>query len=544
MSLFDRILESRGLVDNLRLRFLQPEYETAYDPFLLPDMQKAVDRLVIAKERQERICIYGDYDIDGITATVLVYESLKVFGFKKLDIYLPNRFVEGYGLTMNAVEDIAKKDTNLIVTVDCGSLSRTEIMRAANLGMDVIVTDHHNVAESQPPAIAVVNPKRHDHKYPFRDLAGVGVAFKLVQALQISMEGMVKGQEKWLLDLVALGTVCDVVPLIDENRAYVYWGMKVLSKTRRVGLRSLSEVSGVDLKNINSRHIGFKLGPRMNASGRLETAQYAFDLLVSKNIEDAIKKAELLDDLNTSRKDKQNEILKSATEQAERYISDPVLVLSHADWSHGIVGIVASKLMEKYKKPVFVLQELGEKSKGSARSYGDFSAAEAIRAAEDILIKGGGHNVAAGLTIATDNIPAFRDRVNRFYIDCNIKDQQYLLLPKEDVTVDDFSYINEELVSLIDQMEPFGCGNLEPVFRSDNLKVQSTKRMGAESQYLKIVLSDSHGNMFRFSSFNVSVEHFNIEPGDYLSIWYNVFINEWLNKRSIEGRILHLCKNK
>src|SRR4051812_16160576 len=217
MSLFEQILAARGFSGKSRELFLSPSYEAKHDPFLLPDMQAAVDRLVLARSRQERITIYGDYDIDGLTATTVLFESLESFGFKHVDSFIPNRFVEGYGLTIDAVEKIAATGATLIVTVDCGSLSEKEIVRAGELGVDVIVTDHHNVAAVQPPAVAVINPKRPDHSYPFIDLAGVGVAFKLVQALQTKLPGLEAGQEKWLLDLVALGTVCDVVTLVDEN---------------------------------------------------------------------------------------------------------------------------------------------------------------------------------------------------------------------------------------------------------------------------------------------------------------------------------------
>src|SRR5688572_23627765 len=300
-DLFDDILKSRGLTGGKRDRFLSPSYDAKHDPFLLPDMQKAVDRLVAARERQEPITIYGDYDIDGLTATTVLLDAFESFGFRKVDAFIPNRFVEGYGLTVDAVERIAASGASLIVTVDCGSLSEKEIIRANELGVDVIVTDHHNVAPVQPPAVAVVNPKRPDHSYPFIDLAGVGVAFKLVQALQTKLDGLPQSHEKWLLDLVALGTVCDVVTLVDENRANVFWGLKVLSQTKRPGLKALMAVAGVDPAKVNARSLGFALGPRMNAAGRLETAQYALDMLTAKDGMEALEKAQKLNEMNTAR---------------------------------------------------------------------------------------------------------------------------------------------------------------------------------------------------------------------------------------------------
>jgi single-stranded-DNA-specific exonuclease len=540
MTLFDQILASRGLDGEARERFLSPRYDDKHDPFLLPDMAAAVDRLVEARSRQEPITIYGDYDIDGLTATAVLLDAFESFGFKNVTAFIPNRFVEGYGLTIDAVEKIAVTGATLIVTVDCGSLSEKEIIRAGDLGVDVIVTDHHNVAPEQPPAVAVINPKRSDHAYPFIDLAGVGVAFKLVQALQTRLDGLDIGQEKWLLDLVALGTVCDVVTLVDENRANVYWGLKVLSKTRRPGLKALMAVAGVDPSTINARHLGFGLGPRMNAAGRLETAQYALDMLRATDPLEALEKAQQLDRLNIARRADQDIIFKAAIMQAEQYKDDPVLVVSHPDWNHGIIGIVAAKLLEKYKKPTYVLQEMGEESKGSARSYGDFSAADAIRASDDLIIKGGGHKLAAGVTLPTKNIPLFRARVNEFYRAKKLFNQASLLLPKEDVVVESLEHVNEVFLNQLVALEPFGNGNAEPVLRSNELLVLNIRRMGADAQHVKIELSEKGSDLaMQFLAFNAP-EYFFVEPGDIVSVWYQPTLNEWQGRRSVEGRLLHL----
>ena len=433
MTLFEQIIAARGITPDQRALFLSPDYSVRHDPFLLPDMEAAVARLVKARENQDRITIYGDYDIDGLTATTVLLDAFTSFGFEHLETFIPNRFVEGYGLTLDAVEKIAATGAQLIVTVDCGSLSHKEIERANELGIDVIVTDHHNVAETPPPAIATINPKRKDHAYPFIDLAGVGVAFKLVQALQTRLDGLPLGHEKWLLDLVALGTVCDVVTLVDENRTNVYWGLKVLAKTRREGLKALMAVAGVRPEVVNARSLGFGLGPRMNAAGRLETAKYAQDMLLETDPMEALRFANQLDELNKKRRGDQDIIFKEAQLQAEELIDDSVLVVSSKGWNHGIVGIVAAKLLEKYKKPAYVLEEMEHEAKGSARSYGDFSAADAIRAADDLIIKGGGHKLAAGVTLLPENIAAFRKRVNEFYASLNLKDQPALLLPKADI---------------------------------------------------------------------------------------------------------------
>jgi single-stranded-DNA-specific exonuclease len=538
MNIFEEILASRGLVGPKRDAFLNPSYDDKHDPFLLPDMQKAVNRLVEARSKQESITIYGDYDIDGLTATTLLLDAFDSFGFEKVDAFIPNRFVEGYGLTVDAIERIAAAGAQLVVTVDCGSLSEKEIIRANELGVDVIVTDHHNVAPIQPPAVAVINPKRPDHSYPFIDLAGVGVAFKLVQALQTELEGLPVGQEKWLLDLVALGTVCDVVTLVDENRANVFWGLKVLAQTRRPGLKALMAVSGVDPTKVNARSLGFGLGPRMNAAGRLETAQYALDMLRATDGMMALEKAQQLDALNATRRTEQDTILKEAIIQAEKYKADPVLVVSSEGWNHGIIGIVAAKLLEKYKKPTYVLEEMGEESKGSARSYGEFSAADAIRASDDIITKGGGHKLAAGVTMPTKNIEAFRARVNEFYRLQKLFNQEALLLPVAD-TKAVFEHVTEDLVTLLETLEPFGNGNPQPILKSENVLVLNQRRMGAESQHLKLELQDQSSKRMQMLAFNAP-SHFFVEPGERVTIWFQPDINEWQGRRTVEGRLLHL----
>lgn len=539
MTLFEQLLAARGLAGDAKEVFLSPDYEKRHDPFLLPDMQRAVDRLVQAHKKQERITIYGDYDIDGLTATTVLLDAFTSFGFQNVEAFIPNRFVEGYGLTIEAVEKIALTGAQLIVTVDCGSLSEREIIRANELGVDVIVTDHHNVALVQPPAVAVINPKRPDHEYPFIDLAGVGVAFKLVQALQTVLPGLPRGQEKWLLDLVALGTVCDVVTLVDENRVNVYWGLKVLSKTRRPGLKALMAVAGVEPEKVNARSLGFGLGPRMNAAGRLETARHSLEMLRAVDGMTALEKAQQLDTLNKARRSEQDAIFKAAILQAEQFKDDPVLVVSHPDWNHGIIGIVAAKLLEKYKKPTYVLQEMGKESKGSARSYGDFSAADAIRAADDIITKGGGHKLAAGVTLPTENIVAFRQRVNEFYKSQKLKNQAHLLLPKEDISVPHFTDIHEELLDLISQLEPFGNGNPEPILKIENILVLAVRRMGTEAQHVKLELQDMTQKAMHFLAFNAPA-HFFVEPGECVTIWFQPTINEWQGKRTVEGRLLHL----
>ena len=541
MTLFEQILTARGLTTRAaRQAFLQPDYMAVkHDPFLLPDMKKAVARLKQAREQGEKIVIYGDYDIDGLSATALLLDAFGKFGFEDVDAFIPNRFVEGYGMTMGAVDKVRDMGADLIVTVDTGSLCHAEIAYAASLGIDTVVTDHHNVAETPPPSVAAVNPKFSGHTYPFRDLCGAGVAFKLVQALQTELDGLPDGYEKWLLDLVALGTVCDIVTLVDENRANVYWGLEVLKKQQRPGLKALMAVAGVEPDQVNARHLGFGLGPRMNAAGRLETAQHALDMLTARDGLAALEASEKLEELNGKRRGIQDAIFEEACVQAEELADDRVLVVSSDGWNHGVIGIVASKLVEKYKKPVFIIGERGEEATGSARSFGDFSAADAVRAADDIIIKGGGHGAAAGVTLATGKIGDFRQRVNEFYDSLQLTNQERYLLPRADVEIDDFSEITEELIENLAKMEPFGNGNPEPVLKITRASVLSMRRMGADGQHVKLALRDKNGKVLQMLAFNAPEEFFR-EPGDEVAAWFQSTVNEWQGVRTVEGRLLHI----
>ena len=541
MTLFERILAARGLNDvSARQAFLSPDYAaTKYDPFLLSEMDKAVARLVLARQHQEKVVIYGDYDIDGLSATALLLDAFHSFGFQHLDAFIPNRFVEGYGMTIGAVDKVRDMGAQLIVTVDCGSLCHTEIAYAAELGIDTVVTDHHNIAPTRPPAVATVNPKYADHEYPFRDLCGAGVAFKLVQALQTRLDGLPDGYEKWLLDLVALGTVCDIVTLADENRANVYWGLEVLKKQRRTGLKALMAVSGIEPETVNARHLGFGLGPRMNAAGRLDTAQHSLDMLTATDGIEALAASEKLEAFNVERRSIQDEIFKQACEQADGMADDRVLVVASEGWNHGVIGIVASKLVETYKKPVFIIGIRGDTATGSARSFGNFSAADAVRAADDIILRGGGHGVAAGVTLETAQIPAFRRRVNEFYDSLNLINQTSFLQPHADVEIKDFAEITEELVEQISRMEPFGNGNPEPILKITHVVVAGVRRMGANGQHVKIALRDASEKTLQVLAFNAP-EMFFREPGDEIAAWFQPNINEWNGVRTVEGRLLHV----
>lgn len=541
-EIFLEILKKREASGVIRsVNSLTPDYEQSkHDPWLLPDMDKAVERLIRAKKEKEKVVIYGDYDIDGLTATTLLQEAFFKFGIV-VDTFIPNRFVEGYGLSSDAIRNLAEQNFDLIVTVDCGSLSHKEIDLAGELGMQVIVTDHHSVAETMPSAVATINPKRKDHNYPFIDLAGVGVAFKLVQAMQQKMEGLKPGQEKWFLDLVALGTVCDVVSLVDENRASVFWGLKVLSKTRRKGIRSLARATGIDLQNLNARHLGFVIGPHLNASGRLETAQHSLDLFLASTADRANDIAEKLCQMNIQRRANQDKIFEQAKLQAQEFVNEPVLVLSGKDWSHGIIGIVAAKILEEFKKPTFVLEEmLDGVAKGSARSFGDFSAVDAINFARPALERGGGHKLAAGVTLKIENIPKFRQLVNEFYASCNLKDQHNYLKPDPDINLDSFEGLNLSLLELMKKLEPFGNGNPEPIVKIRGAILKEARAVGKEGRHLKITAMDRNTNFLKGIGFGMGNLSGLVDKK--IDLVVKIIENEWQGRRSAEGQVIEITE--
>lgn len=487
------ILKRRGYVNSQQQQaFLYPSYEHhLHDPHQLAGMAAATERIKQAIEAQEAIVVYGDYDIDGLSATALLLDSLAQMG-AQVSAYIPDRFDEGYGINTQALKKIHSQRVGLVITVDCGSSSREPLTWARDAGLDVIVTDHHEIDASMagelPPAVAIINPKRSDQAYPFDGLAGVGVAFKLVQALQREYKLLPAGREKWLLDLVALGTVCDVVPLTDENRVLVAYGLSVMGKTTRLGLRALAQVAGIELEQADTHHFGFVLGPRLNAAGRLEHAQTALELLRASRKHEAQIAAKRLDALNSERRGQQDEILAEALLQADNYRDDPVLVLSHPDWSHGIVGIVAAKILERWHKPTIILQELGEEAKGSARSLGDFSMVEGLQAAAAHLHKYGGHHVAAGCTLATAEIPALRRTLNDYYRQRGFGDLRSA--PEADIEISDLSVLNEATYQDVLRLAPFGMGNPSPLFALSGVEISQARAVGASGKHLKATLTD------------------------------------------------------
>jgi single-stranded-DNA-specific exonuclease len=540
-ELLVQILAGRGLSKAEIAKFLYPDYDAgAYDPGLLTDMTAAVDRIVLAGERGERVVVYGDYDIDGITASAVMIEGLAALGINATS-YIPDRFEEGYGINLAALEHLKAEGADLVISVDCGITSVGEAAWAREHGLDLIITDHHAVPAEIPGAIAVINPKRPGDAYPFKDLAGVGVAFKVIQALQRRTGSPAPGQEKWLLDLVAMGTICDVVTLVDENRTLASFGLKVLRQTRRVGLRELAAVAGVEVSKISAYHVGYVLGPRMNAAGRLEHASQSLELVMTTDRTRAREIAAELDALNRQRRADQDAIFAMADEMAAAYADDPVLVLAHPEWSHGVVGIVASKLVEKWQKPTLVAQILTQEAgadgivyaKGSARSVGNFNMVEALRAHEPLFTKFGGHFFAAGYTLPVDRIEHLRTGLNEHFVAMGASNAP-IEVRTADVTLADLRDVNEAALELLELLEPFGSGNPRPLWALGGLTVEQVATMGRDKTHLRVKLRDDAGQRVMAVGFGLAEQYVGVQSGQRVTVLGELNKNEFQGKSTLQ----------
>ncbi len=530
-KLVAQILARRGMAPEAMAAFLWPNYdEHLHDPYLMTDMDRAVERLVAAVENGERVVVYGDYDIDGITASAVLLESLRALG-ADVHSYIPDRFEEGYGLNTAALEALQAEGATLVVSVDCGITSVAEADWAREHGLDLVITDHHTPPEVLPEAVAVVNPKRPGDDYPFKELCGAGVAFKLVQALQRRTGIPEAGQEKWLLDLVALGTVCDVVDLVGENRVLVAYGLKVMQRTRRPGLRALAVVGGVDIRKITARELGFVLGPRMNAAGRLDHAARSLELVETADEARAMVIANELENLNRQRRADQDRIFKEAMVQAEAHEADSVLVLADGGWSHGIVGIVASKLAERWGRPVVLGQVMGETTKASARSVAGFNMVQALRSCAELLTKYGGHYYAAGMTLPTANLEALRERLGRLAGDGGADESE---ATEADVVLDDLAEIGWPVYDDLALLEPYGAAHPVPVFELRQMVLGGLSQMGADGSHLRLAIQDEAGRTLAGVGFGLAGRYGQLQPGQRITVRGSLNKNEFRGERTLQ----------
>lgn len=502
------------------------------DPFLLVDMDKAVERINNALENSERICVYGDYDCDGITSTVLLYTYLQNMG-ADVSYYIPDRDSEGYGMNNGAVDVLAQRGVNLIITVDNGVSALEEIDYAATLGIDVVVTDHHKPRETLPNAVAVVDPHRTDCTAPFVDFAGVGVVFKLICA----MEG---GDGIELLDyygdLTCIGTVADIVPLVGENRTMVRFGLERLQFTDSVGLRALLEVAGVADKRITCENVGFALAPRINAAGRLGFTQMAVDLLLCEDPDEAARLAVEITEQNKARQGMELQILKDISRELAKnpqFLYERLLLLSGEGWHHGIIGIVCSKLMERYAKPCLLISVEGDTARGSGRSIEGFSLVEAVAACHGNLTRYGGHAAAAGFSLKASQIDAFRAQL------LENASRDYAQMPVMTVRIDREitpAELTVENLKKLSVLEPFGARNEQPVFAVLGTKLEAVYPMGSDGGHIRLKLS-KNGQSFYAVYFGMAQERFPYAVGDVIDIAANCDVNVYNNEERVSVKL-------
>ena len=482
-----KIIVNRHVVNDEDVRiFITPTRDDFHNPFLFKGMDIAVDRIIKAINNKEKILIYGDYDVDGITSTTVLKKYLMDRGIS-VDTYIPNRLHEGYGLNKKAIDTIKERNIDLIITVDCGISAIEEVDYAVRLGMDIIVTDHHEVGEKLPNALAVIDAKRKDNTYPFRALAGVGVVFKLIQALSIKLEIKPEEYLKYL-DLVCVGTISDIVPLEGENRTIAKLGLMLIKVTRNLGLRELIKSSGY--KEIDSNTISFGVAPRINACGRMGHEEEALKLFLAEDLESATKITKELNEYNTLRQSTEKAIYEEAVQQIEKNHLDAnnSIVLGGKGWHHGVIGIVSSKVTDKYYKPSILLSFEDNIAKGSGRSVPGFDLYEGLAKCEDLLEKYGGHSMAVGLTLKKENLENFKERFEQIAKEKNIKELVPIIYIDDELKLKD---INMDLVKSISILEPFGEANKVSLFLIRNLKIDSIRAL-SEGRHLKLTLRDEN----------------------------------------------------
>jgi single-stranded-DNA-specific exonuclease len=529
-----QVLYNRNIREPDQVRTFIADQTPLHDPFRLKGMSTAVERIARAIRDGERIAVYGDFDADGVTATALLTQTLQVLG-ATVAPYIPNRVDEGYGLNTGALDDLVSRGANLIVTVDCGIRSGAEVAYGNQLGMDIIVTDHHSVGANLPPALAVINPKQPGCEYPFKGLAGVGVAFKFAQALLRS--GLLVGgdrnslREEHLLDLVALGTVADIVPLVDENRSLVQRGLVQLNAPWRKGIQALIEKAGIKPGYVNSTAIGFMLGPRINAAGRLHDAMLAHHLLMTRDSARASSYADQLNRLNQERQ----QLTLEATERARAQVIDETGDVPHLlfavspDFKAGIVGLVASRLTEEFYRPSAVLEWGEAESRASCRSIPEFHVTRALDECTDLLIRHGGHAAAAGFSVRNEDLPALQERLQAI---AQRELAEITLAPRLEIdaelTLGPSLY---DLYNQLDRLQPFGESNPVPIFLSHGLRVGRRQAVGSQGQHLKLAVSDGRAWWDAIAFHRGQKAD---ELPDHIDLAYQLDMNEWNGQNRLQ----------
>lgn len=539
------ILAKRGLRSTEDIHdFLHPDYTKGlFDPFLFSDMEKAIERIRLAKERNEKIVIFGDYDADGVTSSAILAETLENIGLNPT-VYIPDKKLEGYGMNLNAVEEFQKQNVRLIITVDCGISNHEEIRKANSCGIDTIIVDHHHIPENIPEAAAIINPNLKNSGYPFSELAGVGVAFKVVAALYQKFLPDKLEQLKWMLDLVAIGTVADCVPLIKENRVIAKFGLIVLSKTNRLGLLELFKVARLRVDENNSpsaRTIAFQIAPRINAAGRMDHANTAFKLVREKNQIIARDLALELEGNNQKRQKVTGQIVEEVKAMANDVFKDKKFIFAASEhFPIGVVGLAAGKITEEFNKPTAVINKGETESHGSFRSIPQINIIEAIEKCCDLLIKFGGHSQAAGITIDNKNVDAFFEKLG-IIIEEDLKDKDIVPITEIDAEISP-QELDFDLSQGIKKMEPFGHGNEEPVFLIKNLLVDELTRVGNGEKHLKMFLKSQDGTpkVFEAIGFNLTNGFPHLKKSDIIDVVFNICEDDWNGNKKIQLKIVDL----
>ncbi len=542
-SLLRQLLFNRSLMEKEKIdKFLEPKYEGLHSPYLFKDMAKAVDRIFEAIEKNEQICIYGDYDADAITANAVLRQAFKFLAVN-VKSYIPDRFSEGYGVNLEALAKIKNDGSTVIITVDCGTNSIDAAEWCKKNNIDFIITDHHEIIGEAPEALAIINPKNPADTYPDNQITGVGVAFKMASAILNSDKRLAargeyrQGQEKWLLDLVAIGTVADCHALTGENRIFVKFGLKVLVKTKWTGLKALCIQSGLDFseKLPDTYTLGFVIAPRLNAAGRLEHANVALDLLMEENFDRALEQALNLEKVNKRRQDLTAQVLSEARGQAQIINHRKILMLSAADWPKGVVGLVAGKLAEEFYRPTIVLSKDAETATGSARTVGNFSIIEALKFSSHHLVRFGGHQQAAGLTIKNESFEGFYQSLLE-YAETNLISEAKVLELDAEVLPDDLQLTTYNLIT---SLEPFGIGNPKPKFLIKAAELKALRLVGASGQHaqFKFKLGEKLISGIGFG-LSKSTERFKI--GDSLDLAAELIEDSWNGNRQLKLRIVDI----
>ena len=536
-KLLSTLLTNRGIIEEAEItKFLNPKRSDFYDPFGMPDMEKAVERILKAIENKEQIIIYGDYDVDGITSVTVLKSFLEERGIQ-VNVYIPNRLNEGYGLNKTAMEEIAKQGNKLMITVDCGITAVEEVEYAKKFGIETIITDHHEPAEELPKAIAVVDAKRKDNKYEYRNLAGVGVVFKLIQALSIKLELDQKEYLKYL-DIVCVGTISDIVPLTDENRVIVKLGLKLVEQTKNLGLKEILQSCGYS--KINSTTISFGVAPRINACGRMGHQEEALNLLLSKEVNQVKELTQKINEYNKTRQEIEKNIYNEAVEQIEKEGLERknTIVVSGKGWHHGVIGIVSSKITELYFKPSILLCEENGECKGSGRSVPGFDLHEALMECNDTIDKFGGHAMAVGINIKKEKVEEFKEEFEKIAKEKEVDKIIPILNLDAEIKLDD---VNKEMVDSLKELEPFGEANKMPIFAFRNLKIDSIRSL-SEGKHLRLSVKDNK-NIINAIGFNMGALADTYRIGDRVDIAGNLEINSFNGVDSIQINIKDIMKS-